>query len=246
MNIIKLNEATSTNTVLASMAADAPHGTIVYAVSQTAGRGQRGNSWESEPGKNITMSVLLKPASVAAAQQFAISEAVSLAIVTVLRRHINGHRITVKWPNDIYAGDRKICGILVENTLTGSRICHSIAGIGININQREFRSDAPNPVSIFQLTGRETPVEEIMREFCEEILAAFARIDREGETMGLHGEYSAALWRADGFYPYTEASTGKVFKGRIAGIAPTGHITLERQDDGRLLTYAFKEISAVL
>ncbi|MDE5982764.1 MAG: biotin--[acetyl-CoA-carboxylase] ligase, partial [Duncaniella sp.] len=135
-HIITLPEAGSTNTELAAIAAESPHGTVVTTRCQTAGRGQRGNTWEAAPGRNITMSVLLKPETILAREQFAVSEAVSLAIVTVLRRHLPAEaHVAIKWPNDIYVNDLKICGILIENSLIGNRIGHSIAGIGININQ---------------------------------------------------------------------------------------------------------------
>ena len=125
-----------------------PHATVVSTYNQTAGRGQRGNSWESEPHKNLTFSVLLKPQHIIAREQFYISEIVSVAIVNTLRKYIIDQPIAIKWPNDIYVNDDKICGILIENTLSGYSISQSIAGIGININQQTFLSNAPNPISL--------------------------------------------------------------------------------------------------
>ncbi|MDE6431375.1 MAG: biotin--[acetyl-CoA-carboxylase] ligase, partial [Duncaniella sp.] len=120
----------------------------VSARRQTAGRGQRGNSWESAPGKNITMSILLRPEGLHPSRQFVISRAVSLAITGVLRRYMPASAVRVKWPNDIYVDDRKICGILIENVISSASIRQSVVGIGINVNQRRFLSDAPNPVSM--------------------------------------------------------------------------------------------------
>ena len=127
---IHLESIRSTNTYLAQNAEGAVHGTVVYADCQTAGRGQRGNSWESADFKNITMSMLLRPANVKPSCQFWLSEAVALAVVHTLDRYID-NGVSIKWPNDIYWNDRKICGILVEHSLSGGKIDHTIAGIGL-------------------------------------------------------------------------------------------------------------------
>ena len=161
-HIIRLDNVDSTNTYLSGIASNSPHGTCVLADRQSAGRGQRGNTWESEPGKNLTFSVLLRPDGLHASQQFRISQAVSLAITDTLDGFLpEGIEAKVKWPNDIYVGNRKICGILIENTLCGAAIQHSIIGIGLNINQRDFLSDAPNPVSLYQLTRKDTCINDI-------------------------------------------------------------------------------------
>ena len=142
----------STSTYIADNAASLPSGYVVETPCQTAGRGQRGNSWESEPGKNITFSMIMRMPGFAARRQFRISEAVSLAIIETVVRH-TGVACSVKWPNDIYAGDRKLCGILISHSLAGDTISYSIIGAGININQTCFLSYAPNPVSAAILTG---------------------------------------------------------------------------------------------
>lgn len=249
MTLIELDESTSTNTHLASIASDAPHGTVVSAHRQTAGRGQRGNSWESEPGANITMSMLLRPEGLHPARQFVISEAVSLAIVEVLQRYLPDYDVRVKWPNDIYVGDRKICGILIENSITSSGINHSIVGMGINVNQHRFVSDAPNPVSMAQLTGTEFDLRTLLEEFCGEILretdaAVAAELSEEGSGE-LSRRYFDALWRKDGFYPYRDNLRGEFIEARIVAVAPDGIISLELPD-GERRSYAFKEISAVV
>ena len=148
-----LAETDSTNTYLQQLDADRhlPEGYIAYTDTQRAGRGQRGNSWESQPGKNLTFSLLLRPEHIPANQQFLLSQAVSLAATDVLNRYASG--FSIKWPNDIYWEDKKIAGILIENVLSGSTFARSIVGIGLNINQERFISDAPNPVSLFQITG---------------------------------------------------------------------------------------------
>ena len=249
MTLIELDESPSTNTYLASIAADLPHGTVVTARRQTAGRGQRGNSWESAPGENITMSVLLRPTGLHPSRQFVISQAVSLAIAGVLRNYMPGLDGCVKWPNDIYVADGKICGILIENVITSAAINHSVVGIGINVNQRRFLSDAPNPVSMAQLTDRSFDLAQLTREFCRAILdevdaALAAELSASGSD-ALARRYFASLWRADGFYPYRDNLRGEMIEARIAAVAPDGPLTLELPG-GEWRTFAFKEVSAVV
>jgi BirA family biotin operon repressor/biotin-[acetyl-CoA-carboxylase] ligase len=147
-------------------------------MEQTAGRGQRGNTWSSRPGENLTFSIVLKftipggaeetlPA-VKAHGQFVLTEIASISVVDFLFRH--GIKAKIKWPNDIYVGNKKLCGILIENALCGSTIDTCIVGIGININQELFVSDAPNPVSLKQLNGRDNDREEIFGEIYQNII----------------------------------------------------------------------------
>ena len=142
---------------------------VVVADYQTAGRGCGTNRWESERGKNLLFSMQIHPVDLPAKRQFHISMAVSLAICEALGQHIGD--LSIKWPNDIYWRNAKICGILIENRLQGQRICDSIIGVGLNVNQRQFRSDAPNPVSLWQICEHETDREQLLTE----ILQAFDR-----------------------------------------------------------------------
>ncbi len=244
-NIINLPTAHSTNSVLAEMAPTAPHGTVVATYEQTAGRGQRGNSWEAAPGENITMSMLLRPAHISPSRQFVISQAVSVAIVDFLRRYLPGETVSVKWPNDIYVGDRKICGILIENTIAGSRIEYSIVGIGLNVNQERFLSDAPNPCSITNFTGEKYPVDTLLAELSGMILARMAEVDAEVGDSTVPELYRSMMWRGSGYHPYRDNLLSEEIEGAIHSIAPTGHITLALPT-GELRTYAFKEITAII
>lgn len=245
MEIIELEETASTNSWLAARARESSKGLTVLCRRQTAGRGQRGNSWESEPDKNITMSLLLKPAGLHPSRQFLVSQAVSVAIVTVLSRYLPGHEVCIKWPNDIYVGDRKICGILIENSITQSGINHCIVGMGINVNQTRFLSDAPNPVSMAMLTGREYPLRPLTEEIVDEILRETTAINPD-DTTGLQKRYSAMLWRREGYWPYTDNLRGERIMARIAGVAPDGILTLELADSGGHRSFAFKEVAACL
>lgn len=162
-------EVDSTNRYLTQWAdrEELPHLYTVWANYQTAGRGQRHNHWESEAGKNLTFSTLLFPHQVRANKQFLLSQAIAIAIQTVLSTYVGG--ITIKWPNDIYHHNRKICGVLIENDLQGSWVQRTVAGIGLNVNQTLFHSDAPNPVSLAQLLGKEMDREQLLKEVVHQI-----------------------------------------------------------------------------
>lgn len=244
--VLTLPEVDSTNTYMAAHAADFGHGDVVMALNQTGGRGQRGNSWESEPGLNVTMSMMLRPEGLSARQQFAISEAVATGIAVVTRSLVGqAAEVTVKWPNDIYAGDLKICGILIENVLCGTRIERSIAGIGLNVNQERFVSPAPNPVSARMLTGRVYPVNDTVKRLREAVLDNM-RLTESAEGMAeLHSRYMSMLWRRHGYHPYRDAVTGISFMAAIESIDPMGFLALALPD-GTVRRYAFKEVAAVL
>jgi BirA family biotin operon repressor/biotin-[acetyl-CoA-carboxylase] ligase len=150
VSILRLEEVDSTNTYVAKNVAELESATIVTTDNQTAGRGQRGNSWESEPGMNLTFTMLMRPEKFAAIRQFSLSEAVAVAIVDVIGEELEIFT-EIKWPNDIYWRDNKLAGILIEHAVMGSEIMHTIIGVGLNVNQTKFLSDAPNPISLRQI-----------------------------------------------------------------------------------------------
>ena len=169
--LIVLDETDSTNRYISQLCNELQESvaelTTVTAEFQTAGKGQRGNTWEAERGKNLLFSFVLYPTFLEARRQFILSQIVSLSIKEELDRWSD--EITIKWPNDIYWRDKKICGILIENDLSGHFIGRSISGIGININQNEFHSDAPNPVSLKQITGQEHDRYEILSHMLKRV-----------------------------------------------------------------------------
>lgn len=239
---IRLNETTSTNSYLRGLVGKEPlpEGSLVVTEFQTAGRGQVGNSWESEEGRNLMFSVILYPDFLAANRQFLISQIAALSVKETLDQYIDN--VTVKWPNDIYWKDRKICGMLIENDLTGHSLYCSVIGIGININQQEFRSNAPNPVSLFQITGEEHDREEILNSFLKRLYDRYLSLILEKEEE-IRDSYMAALYRGDGFHPYRDEHG--LFYARIRDIEPTGHLILEL-NEGEVRRYAFKEVSTVI
>ena len=275
--IIWRDTCPSTNSDPAVLDPEAPHGLVVAAREQTAGRGQRGNTWESGPGLNLSFSIVLRPAGIHPARQFCISEAVALAVAETVEEELRSNGVDdpvyVKWPNDIYVGDRKICGILIENTVTGTHIDKSIVGIGLNVNQREFHSDAPNPVSIIQLTARETPLQPLLDRLTARLLTLaggipswkggiLPPITQHGKaascrrspnpptppqiTNPLHQTYLSRLWRNDGaLHRWRDPSTGEIIDASIVDVDPDGILTL-RHADTTLHPYAFKQITPLL
>ena len=241
---IKVSQTASTNTYLSRLAATLPGGTVIYTPSQTAGRGQKGNSWESEDGKNLTFSMLLKHPPVKARDQFYLSEAAALAVVEALTAEA-GDGFKVKWPNDVYWRDNKACGMLLENSLDGSDIAHCIVGIGINVNQEHFVSDAPNPVSLVNITGHEHDLDTVLKRVCSSIEQQVKALDDDQARRALHQRYMEALYRNDGvMHPFVDAA-GHRFMAAIAGITPDGTLTL-RNEDGTCHDYLFKEVRHII
>ncbi len=240
-HVIRLDEVASTNTYLDRLDNDAPQpeGCVVTTRSQSAGRGQRGNSWESEPGKNLTFSYLLRPVGVKPQEQFLLSQAVSLAVVDVLSRYAEG--FSVKWPNDIYYHDRKIAGILIEHTLSGEEITRTIVGIGLNVNQTVFRSDAPNPVSLTQITGDTYDLDSLLEALLDATVRRYRMCDVQRD--GLRVDYMKRLYRKTGFYRYSDKAG--IFEAVVEDVLPDGRLVLRHRND-KIREYAFKEVSFLL
>lgn len=240
-HIIKLQETRSTNTYLDNLDTEnpQPEGCVITTHTQSAGRGQRGNSWEAEPGKNLTFSYLLRPEGVAPQEQFILSQAVSLAVVDVLSRYAQG--FSVKWPNDIYYHDSKIAGILIEHNLSGMSISRTIVGIGLNINQEQFVSDAPNPISLRQITGEEYDLDAMLAEVLEATTIRYAQC--VADRRALQCDYAAVLYRKEGYHPYRDAQ-GE-FMATIREVQPDGYLVL-CDTEGQVRQYAFKEVAFII
>lgn len=245
MNFIILEEVDSTNSYVTRHATELNENTMVLAATQTAGRGQRGNSWESEPGANLTATLFYRPQGVAPREQFAISEATALAVADYLRDE--GLPAVVKWPNDIYVDDRKICGILIEHSVTSTDIDHSRIGIGLNVNQSEFVSDAPNPVSMVQLTGKHRDISRVAAALGERLDRRLALTSTPEGRAELHADFLRSLWRADGKpHPFRRRSDGSLLNGIIETVDTTGPLTIRDTQSGASESFWFKEIEFLL
>lgn len=214
--------------------------TVVWTDFQTAGHGQGTNSWESEQGKNLTFSIKTKPLRIPAIRQYVMLEAGALAVKDVLSEYIDD--ITIKWPNDIYWRDRKISGTLSRCTIHQQLLKDCIIGTGINVNQHKFVSDAPNPVSIYQITGKEYNRGQLLDAILKRLKEYLIKINF-GQFDNIHKEYKANLYRRLGIYRY-EDNEGE-FLAEIADIEEDGHIIL-RRNNGHESRYAFKEVKFIL
>jgi BirA family biotin operon repressor/biotin-[acetyl-CoA-carboxylase] ligase len=238
MNIIKIDTCLSTNSFLKELATrqTLEEETILVAKEQTAGRGQVGTQWEAEAGKNLTFSMLFYPHFLSVKNSFLLSEMIALGIKEVLDTYCS--QVSIKWPNDIYFRDQKLAGILIENEIMGQILSQSVTGTGININQEIFRSSAPNPVSLKQITGKNTDLDDLLEKLSKAIGKRYEQL-RKGESESIIRDYHASLYRKDGFYPYRDKD--HTFLARIESVGNDGLLHL-RSDKGEMRTYAFKAV----
>lgn len=241
-NVILYEKVSSTNTVAAALLRESnpAEGTVITASYQESGRGQAGNRWESEPGSNLLMSVILYPVTVKPAEQFVISQMISLAVHDLVSLHTS--EVRIKWPNDIYVRDDKIAGILIENSIMGDVVGSTVAGIGLNVNQTLFRGGAPNPVSLAIVTGLSHDLPAVTGRLTD-MLDRRYRMILNGESAAMAREYHEALYRMGEWHRYAD-SRGE-FEGMIEYVRPDGMLSVRRRD-GKSSEYAFKEIDYIL
>ncbi|MCF0184065.1 MAG: biotin--[acetyl-CoA-carboxylase] ligase [Bacteroidaceae bacterium] len=241
---IELREVDSTNNFLRTYRPPCPTAlTVVTAERQTAGRGQAGNTWESATGDNLLCSFLFAPpASIPPTESFVVNQVVALAVRDACAEFAGD--VEVKWPNDIYADDRKLAGILIETTMTASSVERVIAGIGINVNQTAWAfADSPlphpTPTSLRMIGGGEVLVRNVLEQMVGHLQRRIGELER-GDVESIRNDYMLHLYRRSGTHRFAD-SQGE-FEARIHAIEPSGHLVLERTDHS-LSRYAFKEIS---
>ena len=217
------------------------HGDIVWAEHQTAGRGQRGHKWLSPEGENLTFTMVVEPRFLPVTEQFLLCEALSAALTDTFTAF--GIDTRIKWTNDIYAGDRKLEGVLIEHNYSGSNLARSLLGIGINVNQTEFDPSLPNPVSMAQLTGRRYDRREVLMTFERCMLARYAQLET-GDREALQHDYRTRMYALGEMRPF-RLPDGSIVNGAIEGVRPSGELIL-RHEDGSRCEYLFKEIEFIL
>ncbi|MCQ2296536.1 MAG: biotin--[acetyl-CoA-carboxylase] ligase [Bacteroidales bacterium] len=212
---------------------------VIYARQQTAGIGQRGNCWDSQPDKNLTFSLILKPSFLPAAEQYMLTKVVSLGITDCLQSLIpGGNIIKIKWPNDIYINDHKVCGILISNKLSRTHLSASIVGIGLNVNQTEFPSWVPNPISLKQITGEELFLRPLLENIVQAIQTRYRQLPTNPAI--LDQEYLSRLLRLH--QPARYLYHGEAITATIQGVNQYGHLLLTTSE-GRPLTCQLKELT---
>lgn len=235
--IIRLKEIDSTNRFLRELK-DEQEDEMVVAVAdfQTAGKGQGSHTWESEAGKNLLFSIKVHPRWVSVRQQFLLSMAGAIAIKEALETYVDG--ITLKWPNDVYWNDKKISGTLIETSIDSKGIKTCIFGIGINVNQEAFHSDAPNPVSLRQILGHEVDKDELLQKVIEGFRRYYELL-RRADYMDVSGIYHLSLYRRKGFHRYEDADGD--FEGAFVEVEDDGHLILHDKQ-GVIRSYSFGEV----
>ncbi|MXV14912.1 biotin--[acetyl-CoA-carboxylase] ligase [Hufsiella ginkgonis] len=240
-NIISLKTIDSTNNYLRdelSKSAPLPEGTVIMAEAQTAGRGQLTNTWHSEPGKNLTFSLLLRPGFINPADQFILNKCISVALNEVLQR-ILGNKAAIKWPNDIYFGSGKLGGMLIENIIRGSQWKYAIIGIGLNVNQEAFPDSLRNATSIAKILQSNYDLTILLSEICSHIEGWYLRL-KSGHREEISRRYREKLYRLNEPHRYRVMKTGEEFTGTITNVTDEGILQLDHE--GAQKDYSLKEI----
>ena len=239
MKVIRFDTVTSTN----DLARDEQfvHGDLLWAEEQTAGRGQRGHTWLSHKGENLTFTLLVEPKFLPAREQFLLSEAAALALVDTLQSyHIEA---TIKWTNDIYVGNRKIVGMLIEHFYSGMHLRRTLIGIGLNVNQRMFDASLPNPTSMALEREKTFDREEVVERFTTAFEARYKQLE-EGQSDALQQDYRQAMYRIHQMQRFRLPDSTE-FEAEIEGVEAGGALQL-RHADGTRKSYQFKEVEFVI
>ncbi|MCS6819318.1 MAG: biotin--[acetyl-CoA-carboxylase] ligase [Chitinophagales bacterium] len=242
VNIIELDETTSTNDYAKQLIENEKplEGTVIIAKHQTKGRGQKGNFWLSEPGSNLTCSYIFYPVFLSADKSFFLNVAVSLAVKEVCEVFLEDE-VKIKWPNDIYYQNKKIAGILIENTVSGATVITSIVGIGINVNQTKFELSLPNPASLKYFISEDIPIEKVLQTLNIYIEKYYLQL-RQQHFHFLQRAYTEALFRYNQTAYFKKGDN--IFKGEIVGISKDGKIIIQSQ--GKEMRFSIQEIQFVL
>jgi BirA family biotin operon repressor/biotin-[acetyl-CoA-carboxylase] ligase len=239
--IIKLETVNSTNLYLNDLCKtwNLEEGTLVVAEEQISGRGQLNNKWESKHGENLLMSFILYPHFLGAENQFMLSKIAALGVFEFLNGYLEN--VKIKWPNDIYVGDKKIAGILIENSLRGNTISNSIIGIGLNINQILFSKEIPNPTSMKLETKQTFDLEKLLTELCEKFSVNYNEL-KSGKDKAINNQYIANLYKHNVLSRYRDKDGA--FTAKIIGIDESGRLCLQ-DSNNQSRKYAFKEVEFI-
>lgn len=239
-NLVKLSSVASTNNYLKDLVSNSgplAEGTVIMADHQFAGKGQLQHVWESEAGKNLTISILLKPNFLGIDQQFELNKVVALALLDVLTP-LFGAKVSIKWPNDILVAGKKIAGILIENTLQGSRWKHAVVGIGLNVNQTQFSPNLTRATSIKNVLQTEYNLNSLLADLCVALERRYLQL-RAQKFADLHRDYLQHLFK---FGEQSKFRVGdEVIEAEISGVSLTGLLELNTSKGTR--TFGFKEIA---
>ena len=242
-NIINLDETESTNTYATNLLKQIPvaEGTLVFTNKQTAGRGQVGNIWQAESGKNLTFSLVLHPGFLPADKQFYLSKITSLAVFGMLTEFLDSslYDIKIKWPNDILVNNKKIAGILIENILRTNYLQSSVIGVGININQLNFAGITKQATSLAVLLNKAFAVKELLHLFCKHFEALYLTL-KQGNFTKITQAYLQQLYRFNKWANYH--ANNETFNAKITRIEENGLLVLSNEQN-QTLKFNFKEVA---
>lgn len=242
--IIEIDNIDSTNKYVLSLLDKNKRfdeGVVVAANTQYAGKGQDKNSWESEPGKNLTISIILQPKFLPVEKQFMLNKIISLSIYDFIKSfEIND--TSIKWPNDIYIGNKKVAGVLINNTIKGNSYDYCVVGTGININQVKFTGEAPNPVSLKQKCHKEFDLDKCLNKLCLITENWYNKLKNE-EIKEINNSYINSLYRYNKYHKYI--LRGKTVIAKITGISEYGKLILQTKNN-EIYSCDFKEVKFVL
>jgi len=241
-NVIKLSSTDSTNLYAAQLlkSENVEEGTIVHTYEQKAGRGLGQNTWESEKGKNLTFSIILFPHFLPVQHHYMLSKVVSLGVSEYVSSKID--HIKIKWPNDIYWQDKKLAGILIENSIKGSTMNYSVAGIGLNLNQVQFVSNAPNPVSLKQITKKKYAIDDEL-VLVRQHIKKYYQMLKAGQMNEINRAYIDNLYRFNKFYNFRW--NNRIFRAKITGVNEYGHLQVLTSDNEKK-EFEMKEIEFLI
>jgi len=214
-------------------------GLVIWTKDQTQGKGNDANQWESEKGKNLTFSLLAEPRFLKPAGQFILTQLISVALYETLIKILSPEKLYIQWPNDLYYDKKKIAGVLIQNYVKGQEISFSIIGVGLNVNQKIFLSDAPNPASVIHFTRKEMNISALLDEVLETFEKYYSTLDDPQKRDELHQKYLEHLYLRDQWADFSDESG--IFSGKITGINDYGQLLVE-DSEGNHRTYGFKEI----
>jgi len=236
--VIYLPECHSTNELAAQLVTQEAinEGTIVITDKQTKGKGQRGNTWNTEPGKNITCTLILRPNFLKITEQFSMTMVISMALHDVFSLYLSQENIYIKWPNDLYVGDKKCAGVLIENGIKSNKIDYMLVGMGVNINQREFPIETASSLSRYH--GNDLSIHEVLEKHLISIEKYYLML-KNGGFSRLRKKYLEKLLWKDEWHEFL-CDKGK-FNGKIIGVDPLGRLVIDTADGQK--SFDIKEVS---
>jgi len=240
--IIEFDSLDSTNVFASKLLAEniLPEGTTIVAKFQSLGKGYSGNSWQSEAGKNLLLSVILYPTFLSLRHQFFLNQISSLAVANTVESFLVNAAVKIKWPNDVFADDRKIAGILIENSVQSESFRHSIIGIGVNVNQENLKATLLHATSFIMISGKEFSLEEVMHELFSQLEKRYLQLKQQRIDL-IERDYMKKLYRIEELSWFS--SDEKKFRGKIVGITAEGKLIIETS--GKHEVFSLKEVEMI-